>query len=317
MPKIPTERRTLNGPTMGTRWSTLFHAGVEVESDPLLQAMQTAVDEVDRQMTTWDAASDLMRFNRTPTGEWQELPERLMHVLSAGLEIGHLSGGAFDIAMGDATTAWGFGADPVDPERIQVALKAPRMPAHEALELDVENRRARKHAPLALDLSGIAKGYGVDRLADVAREAGITSALLSIDGELVGIGLQPDGDPWGVAIEKPDPNIRSPHAIVTLHDAAVATSGDYRHWVNLGDARLSHTMDPERGGPLQGAPASVSVIARNCMEADAFATALMVMGEVKGKAFAESHDLNALFLMRSEVGLREVGIGPIFGADEA
>jgi thiamine biosynthesis lipoprotein len=310
----PTTRHTLNGPTMGTRWAALVHAEPGFDPRPLRQVMQAAVDEVDAQMSTWRPESDLMRFNAAEPGGWVPLPARLIEVLAAGLEVGRLSGGAFEISMGDAVGAWGFGPTAPDAERIRAALAAPRRPAHEVLELDPAFGLARKHAPLALDLSGIAKGHGVDRLAETARVFGISSALVSIDGELRALGLQPDGRPWAVVVERPDPDLRAPHAILALEDAAVATSGDYRHWVEVGGRRLSHTMDPRRGGPLAAPPASVTVVAETCMAADAFATALMVMGEAEGTAFARRLGLNALLLQREGEGLREVSVGALFGA---
>ena len=164
--------------------------------------------------------------------------------------------------MGDAVTAWGFGPEAAAPDRIRAAMAAPRRPAHEVLELDGRSR-VRKRAPIALDLNGIAKGYGVDRLAETLRDLGIATALVGIDGEMRAMGLRPDGEPWTVAVEAPDPERRTPHSILALQDAAVATSGDYRHWVEVQGRRLSHTMDPRRGAPLIASPASVTVVARD------------------------------------------------------
>ena len=172
--------------------------------------------------------------------------------------------------------------------------------------------RVRKHHLLTLDLSGIAKGYGVDRLAEVAAAFGITGALVSIDGELRAIGLQPDGAAWTVAVERPDRVARAPHAILALHDAAVATSGDYRHWVEVGNRRLSHTMDPARGGPVGAPPASVTVVNATCMAADAWATALMVRGSLEGAELARRHNINALFIDREGDHLRETRAGRLF-----
>lgn len=138
----------------------------------------------------------------------------------------------------------GFGPGAVDAGDIRSALRGARRPAHEGLELDLNGGRARKHVPMTCGLSGIAKGYGVDRLAEAAKTFDISGALLSIDGELRAFGLQPDGAPWTVAIERPDPLERAPHAIIALHDAAIVPSGDYRHWIEVGGRRLSHTMDP-------------------------------------------------------------------------
>ncbi len=174
----------------------------------------------------------------------------------------------------------------------------------------------RKTTPVTLDLNGIAKGYGVDRLAGTLRVFGISSGLVGIDGEMRALGLRPDGEPWSIAIESPEHDRRAPHSILALQDAAVATSGDYRHWVAIGDRRLSHTMDPRRGAPLMESPASVTVVARSCAEADAWATALMVLGSEAGAALAGQLRLDALFLLRDGEGaIRSRSIGPLFSEE--
>jgi len=306
-------RHALNGPTMGTRWSAVIHAETGLDAGALRRALGAAVAEVDAQMSTWKADSDLMRLNRAAEGEWHAVPGPLMEVLEAGLAVGRATGGAFDIGMGDAVAAWGFSGGAADPARIRAALAAERRPACELLELDPENARVRKHGALALDLSGIAKGYGVDRLAEVAREFGIGSALLSIDGEVRAIGARPDGRPWAVAVERPERARRAAHSVLALEDAAAATSGDYRHWVDLGGRQLSHTMDPRKGAPLARSPASVTVVAKTCMLADAWATALMVMGTSLGAELARALGLSVLFLDRvADGGSVATGIGPVF-----
>ncbi len=176
----------------------------------------------------------------------------------------------------------------------------------------------RKATPIALDLNGIAKGYGVDRLAETLRDHGIVDALVGIDGEMRAMGLRPDGEAWTIAVEAPDAERRTPHSILALQDAAVATSGDYRHWVEVQGRRLSHTMDPRRGAPLIASPASVTVVARTCAEADAWATALMVLGPDKGATLARRSGLDALFLLRDDdASARGVGVGRIFSEEPA
>lgn len=304
-------RHVLNGPTMGTRWSAAWFAPAGFDAAPVRAALQRAVDAVDTQMSTWTQDSDLMRLNRAPAGEPVAVPADLAQVLALGLAIGRDSGGAFDVGMGDAVRAWGFGPEAADPQRIRSALAVRRRPAHELLELDGD--RVRKLGPIALDLNGIAKGHGTDRLAQALRGFGIAAFLVGIDGEMRAQGLRPDGEAWTVAIEVPDPQRRAPQAVLSLHDAAVATSGDYRHWVSVQGRRLSHTMDPRRGAPLIASPASVTVVARSCAEADAWATALMVAGPVAGTALAARHGLSALFLLRDDAGgVRARGCGPLF-----
>lgn len=314
MSKMSTDlvRHALNGPTMGTRWSVLFHvlSGFDVEA--VRAALQASVDEVDAQMSTWQPDSDLMRLNRAPVGAWVTIPGCLLDVIRLGLNVGRASGGAFDIGVGDAVTAWGFGPAEASSDRIRCAMQAKRMPAHDALEID--GARVRKRVPIALDLNGVAKGYGVDRLAGILGGFGIRDALVGIDGEMRAMGLRPDGEAWTVAVEEPDRERRAPHSILSLQDCAVATSGDYRHRVEVQGRHLSHTMDPTRGAPVLDPPASVTVVAPTCAEADAWATALMVLGPDKGEELAQWLGLDALFLLRGEAdSIRSRRIGGLFG----
>jgi thiamine biosynthesis lipoprotein len=316
--KMSTEpaRFALSGPTMGTRWSALIFAPPGFDPAPLQTALQRAVDGLDAGMSTWKPDSDLMRLNRAPVGEWVVVPPDLARVLALGLRIGRASGGAFDVGMGDAVRAWGFGPETADAAAVRAAMAAPRPPAHEVLELEATS--ARKRAPIALDLNGIAKGYGVDRLAVVLGRHGIADGLVGIDGEMRAVGLRPGGAAWTIAVEAPDPDRRVPQSILALQDAAVATSGDYRHWVEVRGRRLSHTMDPATGAPLLAPPASVTVVAATCAEADAWATALMVAGAATGAELAMRMGLDALFLLREDhEGVRSQAVGRLFSGQSA
>ncbi len=311
MSKTPTDlvRHAFHGPTMGTRWSALFYAPVEKAPEPIQAALAECVDTVDRQMSTWKPDSDLMRINHAPIGAWVPAPTELMDVLAKGLEVGSLSGCAFDIGMGDVVNAWGFGPHEADSHAIRAALGETRPPAHQVLELDRDKLQVRKQVPLALDLSGIAKGYAVDQMMATLNGFGITDALVGLDGEMRACGSRPDGRPWTVAVERPDYETRAPLSIIELDNSAVATSGDYRHWVEVGDQRLSHTMNPIRRGPLTNAPASVTVLANSCIEADAWATALMVCSMEQGAALVRENSLIALYIHRDVTGLRQTRVG--------
>jgi thiamine biosynthesis lipoprotein len=313
MPKMSTDL-ILTGPTMGTRWSAKLASHPAVGIDSLQGALQAAVTEVDTAASTWLPTSDLMRLNRAAPEVWVTLPATLMTILQAALAMGAETEGAFDIALGDAVNAWGFGPEPADTAKIHLARRRARQHAHKMLELDLANYRARKHNPMQLDLSGIAKGYGVDRLAQVLMHHDMSDALLSIVGEMRALGRHDPDSPWTVAVERPVQGASSPHSILTLENIAVATSGDYRHWVQVGDRVLSHTIDPTTGAPLTNAPASVTVLGPDCMWADAMATALMVMGTETGSAFATAHGINALFLHRHSGQITALPIGPAFTA---
>ena len=249
MPKTFTDkqRHALNGETMGTRWSAIFHSDPGYDPSPLKDAIQSVLDEVDGQMSTWKPDSDLNRLNASAADEWVNLPGRLMQVLETALSIGQATDGAFDIGLGDAVQAWGFGSIEADPQKIGEARARQRKPAHAILQLDMISGMARKRQAATFDLNGIAKGYGVDCMAQVLRKHGIDTALLSIDGELVAMGCQPDGSPWAVAVEAPVPGERAIHSIIELDNAAIATSGDYRHFVTVNGRDLAHTMDSAPG----------------------------------------------------------------------
>ena len=296
---------------MGTRWSASVDAGPGTDLAALQRDLAAAVEQVDTQMSPWKPDSDLVRLNRAPVGTWVDLGAQTVEVLAAALDVYRLSDGAFDPCLGALVDAWGFGAvrDAPDGEAIRAARAAMPGTAQGCLQLDMPQGRARKHAPLQLDLCGIAKGYAVDRMVAVLRQHGVRHALAALDGELRALGAQAGGAPWAVALERPEDARRAVHGVVDLEDLAVATSGDYRRYVQVGDVRLAHTMDGRRGAPVHNAVASVTVLAPSCMQADAWATALLVAGPDAGLALAQRMGLDVLFLLRAAQGLVDVGLG--------
>ncbi len=309
-------RYALSGATMGTRWSALLHAPLAIDILALEAALAHAVERVDRQMSTWKPDSDLMRLNTTPPGIRVSLPAELMRVLERGLAIGRASGGAFDIGLGSLINAWGFGAVRSGPDTaaIRASLRDRPPPAHSILELDIAGGMACRHAQSIFDLSGIAKGFAVDAMMQVIEAFGVCDALVSLDGELKAHGFRPDGGAWRVAVEEPAYERRGPLGVIELRDAAIATSGDYRRWLDSGGTRLSHTIDRLRGGPVDNGIASVSVVTGSCMDADAWATALMVLGPTEGEALARRHGLDVLFVQRDGGAFIQIPVGSVFEA---
>ena len=305
------ERVHLHGPTMATRWSVRCDLGAGVSVDALRVELAAAVDQVDQQMSPWKPHSDLNRLNAAPPEQWVALPQPTLEVLARALQIARASGGAFDPAVGALVDAWGFGAARAAPDAaaIRAAAQAVRQPAHQALELDLAGGRACKHAPLQLDLCGIAKGYAVDRMAAVLQRYGVRHALAALDGELRAIGTQAGGAPWPVALESPQPGRRAVHGVIELQDLAVATSGDYRRFVQLGNVRVAHSIDGRGAAPVNNDVASVTVLAADCISADAWATALLVAGAGEGLALAQRWGLEVLFLLRREGRWVELGLG--------
>ena len=296
----PLVRRAMSGPAMGARWSAVAFVPEETDTDALAAALAAAVEAVEDAASNWRPGSAVERLNRTPIGEWTALPPALVEILEAGLAIGTLSDGAFDIGVGDLVRAHGFGGGTRTPDAGRIAALAgrPSFVPPQTLQIDPVGRRARRLAPLTVDLAGIAKGYGVDRMAAVMAAHGIASFLVGIDGEMRAGAVKPDGRPWAIGRERPDRDARALADVIELTDAAVATSGDYRHVHESAGRTVSHTIDPRTGAPLRGDLAQVTVIAPTCMVADAWATALMVAGMQAGLALARRHALAAILVGR-------------------
>ncbi|WP_394804850.1 FAD:protein FMN transferase [Sphingomonas agrestis] len=273
---------------MGTRWSARIvgaPAGVQAGSEAVLA-------RVISQMSQWEPGSNLSRFNRGAPGTWRSLPPEFNVVLAAGLQVAEASGGAFDPAMGALAELWGFGAsgrtDAVpDAARIAEAL---RLGGRSEIEYDPLLLRARRYGRAALDFSGIAKGYAVDAVAAHLRGLGLADWLVEIGGELRGSGIKPDGQPWWVDLEAV-PGVAAAPFRVALHGLAVATSGDYRRYFEVDGRRYAHTLDPRTGMPLDNGVVAVSVLHGECMLADAWATALTVLGPEAGPALGEREGL--------------------------
>jgi len=303
----PLRRYSLNGQTMGTRYTAVLYAPDGSDVAAIGAALFSAVDQVDRQMSTWNPSSDLCRLNAAPENVWITVPEELAHVLETGVRIGLQSHGAFDIGVGELVDAWGFGPSKREPHARIIAPPGSRhRPASAILEIDRARQQVRKLAPIAIDLSGIAKGYGVDQLASCLDGWGFSSYLVGIDGEMRARGSKPGGEAWAVAIEKPTYGLREMSGVMELEDTAIATSGDYRRWVDIDGKRYAHTINPALQQPLSNRLAAVTVLASTCMLADAWATALLVLGESEGIALARERGMDALFVLRDSDSLQEV-----------
>lgn len=307
------QRYSVSGETMGTRYSAVFFAAPGLNAaatDAINASLFAAVDQVDRQMSTWKPDSDLSRLNAALPQQWLAVPRALASVLQAALDISRQSDGAFDIGVGALVNSWGFGPQQHLPSAQQIGALKPQVAhaASETLEIDHASLRVRKLSDITLDLSGIAKGYGVDVLARCLDRLGIASYLVGIDGEMRAHGLKPGHEPWAVALEKPLPGMREVMGVMELCDAAIATSGDYRRFVELAGERYAHTMHPLLGAPVRNRLAAVTVVASSCMLADAWATALLVLGEDAGVALAQKRCMDALFVLRDGAGFEEISI---------
>lgn len=279
---------------MGTTWSAKAIAPSGFDARAAEAAMQAALDVIVVQMSSWEQTSDLSRFNALPRDKRIALPEHFLIVLQSALQVAHESGGAFDPSIGALVDLWGFGAltpaSEPSPQQITQALTDAGWQ-----KLEIEDASLRQPGSLRLDFSGIAKGYAVDELARVLSSRGLNSHLVEIGGELRGTGVKPDGQPWWIDIEEPPGSNREP-LLLAVFNLSIATSGDYQRFSESGGARIAHTLDPRTGCPLVASSTSVSVLHQSCMLADAYATALMVMGPDEGMAFATRKNLAARFV---------------------
>lgn len=251
---------------MGTGWHVLY-AGRQ-PADPVRAAIVARLAGLVAQLSHWEPASALSRFNDAPAGSWTRLPSDLARVVDEGMRIAVASGGAFDPALGALVDLWGFGPPgprpaPTDAE-IAVALARS---GHRRLIWRPADRLLHQPGGVRLDLSGIAKGYAVDAVADLLARHGIRHSLVEIGGELRGHGLRPDGDPWWVDLEAPGDSTLPPLRIA-LHGLSVATSGSY--------VRGEHNLDPRTGRAPTGAVVVASAIAPTAMRADALASSALV-----------------------------------------
>lgn len=289
----------LGGATMGTTWHITARCPAPVE--PAI--IEATLERIDAAMSNWREDSEISRFNAMPAGTWTTLSPPLAAVMRTALQLSAESDGAFDVTVGALADAWGFGpASRGEPADADTLAEAQAQVGFRRLEL--VGNRLRKTAPVRIDLSAIAKGYGVDALAEALGGRGCRDYLVEIGGEVRGRGERPRGGAWRVAIEAPDADAPAAHRVVALADRAIATSGDYRNTIERDGVRHSHILDPLQGVPVSGALTSVSVVHTSAMWADGYATLIMALGTERGLAFAQERQLAAYLLTRAHGRLR-------------
>jgi thiamine biosynthesis lipoprotein len=329
--QLRVDRALLRGPSMGTSFTVVLSGPALGWDRAALGRLQTEIDAelqaVNAEMSTYLVDSELSRFNRAPAGKPVVVGPNLLEVVRLAKQVSAQSNGAFDVTVGPLVDAWGFGpgGHRGDPDADERSAPTPERIAElqvlvgdAKLELDAGASTLRKRVPgLQVDLSAIAKGHGCDRVAAVLEAAGHHDYMVEIGGELRLSGANPGGEGWAVAIERPTADavgVQAVHSMFELTDVAVATSGDYRNYWTRGETRYSHTIDPRTGRPITHALASVTVVhPESAALADAWATALDVLGPDEGLALAERLDLAAYFLVRTDTGFEvraSAGFGP-------
>lgn len=306
----------LDGLTMGTTWSARVIAPPATDKAAVHAAIQADLDAVVAVFSPWEFNSEISRFNGAPAGVWG-LSSEFWALLNAAMDIADDTNGAVDPTLGALVDLWGFG--PPGPRSVEAPLPsddeieaALAVSGWQSLRLNPLAQAAVQKGGMKLDFSGIAKGHAVDRICERLITLGCTSHLVEVGGELRGSGVKPDGEPWWVEIEQP-PASPAPRTLMAMIDVAMATSGDYRRVFSHEGRRYPHTLDGRTGRPVDNGLASVTVVHPSAMKADAYATALTVMGPREGVEFATAFGLAAHFVERAPGGPVE-HMTPLFAA---
>lgn len=316
----PSRTLRLAGHAMGSTWSVRIAGGAldAAFERRAHEAVSGALDAVVARMSTYDAASELARFNRHASTAPFALSADTLAVLARAQDVAAASHGAFDVTVAPLVGAWGFGAGAAARGAAPTAADLAAPVGWRQLVLDTPTASARKvHPALRLDLSGIAKGYAVDRAALALEALDVERYMVEAGGEIRTRGANAEGRPWQIAIERPNAWPQRAHRIVPLAGASIATSGDYRNWYEQDGRRIHHEIDPATRAPAAHALASVSVVHTECMAADAWATALFVLGPQRGFALAREQGLAALFIVREAGGSLRDFASPAFEALDA
>ncbi len=287
---------------MGTTWSVVLRSTNAVDAAGIKTGLQERLDGINMLMSTYDPDSEVSRFNLLTSTDWFEVSDDTFQVVELAQQISKLTAGTFDISVGPLVDLWGFGAQPsasLPPAPEQIAAVTAAV-GYENLQLRRQPPAIRKKNPLLrIDVAAIAKGYAVDALARYLDQLQIEHYLVEIGGELKMRGVRTDGTPWRVAIEQPLDHRRKVATIFPLTDIALATSGNYRNFYEKNGQRYVHTINPASGKPIQHQLASATVLDPLAARADALATALMVMGEQRGRQFCEEHQIAAYFIIHN------------------
>lgn len=296
------------GRTMGTTYGVhgwfRESSGTEgVDPDTLQRDVDRLLEEINSQMSTYLSNSELSRFNAAPADHWFSVSPATAFVVDQALKYHQESDGMLDVTIGPLLRLWSFGpkvserpqdSHPPDSERLQAVLDRVGS-RHLRVRTDPPALQKRVEG-VEIDLSSLAKGYAVDRVVELLRRRGAEGVMVEIGGEVRTLGSRVDGLPWRIGIENPLAQGRQVFRVVRLRDVALATSGDYRNFQKFQGEIVCHLIDPRTGRPLPTQGASVTVCARTCLEADALATALFLMGADRGMTWCEQNEVAALFL---------------------
>ncbi len=287
----------IGGETQGTYYAITYYS---LDSSNIQPAIDSLLKRFDSTASTYKPNSIITRLNANDS--MVRADAMFETIFNKAMDVSEKTNGAFDVTVGPLVYAWGFGL--TNRLKMNQHIVDSLLPLVGYKKVKLENRKLRKTDPrIRIDFNAIAQGYAVDVVGEYLESKGIKSYIIDIGGEVLARGAKPNHENWSVAIEKPTQNAddeRTIQAVVMLEEMAISTSGSYRKFYEENGIRYSHTIDPANGYPVKHTLLSVSVLAKDCMTADAYATAFMVMGVEKGKEFLENHsDLEAYFIYTS------------------
>ncbi|MFP6775644.1 MAG: FAD:protein FMN transferase [PS1 clade bacterium] len=293
--------RQIDGKTMGTTYSVKVVSGSELRVTK--EEIDERLKEINKVFSNWDPYSELSLLDSEPVNEWVQASDELIFVLNESKKIMHKTAGAFDPGIGRVIDVWGFGPRRVyempDRNEIEDAVRLSSL-----TNLVIGNTKIKKTVDIHINLSAIAKGYAVDEIAELLKRKGITDFLVEIGGEVVALGKNIEQQ-WTVGIEMPNSESAIP---ITLNNKAIATSGNYRNFFIWEGEKYNHIIEPGTGLPVRSDLASVSVIHPQTMIADAYATAMMVMGSERSIVLAKQLDLSIILILNGDQGYKQIKI---------
>ncbi|WP_114785193.1 FAD:protein FMN transferase [Vibrio tetraodonis] len=304
----PVDQVHLSGPTMGTTYNIKY---IVAQNQPTPDVVQKEIDrlleQVNDQMSTYRTDSELSLFNQSESSQPFEVSPQTATVVKEAIRLNNLTLGALDVTVGPLVNLWGFGPE-ARPEVVPSDNELEKRKAETGIEhLSVNGNALSKDIPsLYVDLSTIAKGWGVDVVADYIESQGILNYMVEVGGEMRLKGLNREGVKWRIAIEKPTVDERAIQEIIEPGDMAIATSGDYRNYFEKEGVRYSHIINPQTGKPINHKVVSVTVLDKSSMTADGLATGLMVLGEDKGMKVANDNNIPVFMIVKSSDGFIEL-----------
>ncbi len=307
--RAPDELFTITGLTMGTTYSIKFISqNKTIKKETIRADIEQVLTNINHSMSTYLSDSELSRLNQSKVSDWQNLSKDLYFVIEHANKVSLMTNGAFDITVGSLVNLWGFGPDTFTREipSDQLIELTKQYSGYEKILFNKPSNQISKSDPdCYIDLSGIAKGFAVDKIANYLDKQGFKNYLVEIGGELKGKGINANQKAWQIGIEQAKSLERSVQRIVGLNNIAMATSGDYRNYFEKNGIRYSHTIDPVTGKPIKHNLASVTVLDKSTMHADALATAFMVLGTGKTHALANEFGIAVYTLSKTGKGFEE------------